>query len=721
MRRNIENAEQLGNRLLHQVVKFGSDKKSPLPFNNDVATVTPSPAGDDETEHIQVPGDAASQTPTSNSQKYHISELIDLPLLQNLMDSFYELTGIRHTLMDCNNNILCRNGWTDICLNFHRACPQTEQRCRQSNSYASKRLQFGSYTKVRCLNGLIDYATPVMVDGQHLATLYLGQVLNEPPDKDFFRQQAHNFGFDEKAYMRALSEVPIIPDDEVRPIMRLYSQIAQLLASFGMERKRQLEAADMALKSSEERLRLVLEASNDGFWDFDLKSHSIYVSPRWAEILGYLPQELEPCFETWTALIHPDDCSAARQATIDHLSGHSPIFEAEYRMLTKSGQWKWMLTRGKVVAWGHDGRALRAAGTCIDITARKEAENTLRSSEEKFSQVFHNSPIIMTLTDLGQGIFIDANRAFFEALGYERYEIIGKPINEFDIYVDAEIKNSLDQKLLSAGKVEGSEVRFRNRTGEVRQGLLWCHLLQLNGKKCRLASLIDTTEQKRIEQEMARLSDLNLIGTLAASIGHEIRNPLTSVRGFLQLFREDHLDDIEFIDLMVEELDRANAIISEFLGMAKDKIVCLQPYNINQIILSIYPMLEADANFKGMQIHLELGHPPKLLIDQKEIRQVLVNLANNSLEAMSCGGILTIGTRVVKDEVVLFVQDQGPGITPDILDKIGMPFFTTKECGTGLGLSVCYSIAARHNARLEVESSSEGTTFYMRFPMNYDK
>jgi len=188
---------------------------------------------------------------------------------------------------------------------------------------------------------------------------------------------------------------------------------------------------------SEERLRLILEASNDGFWDFDLKNGNIYYSPRWAEILGYSPLERQPCIETWKTLMHPEDYPQALQATIDHLAGVSPIFEAEYRMLTKSGQWKWMLARGKVVSRDRNGIALRAAGTCIDITARKEAENTLRSSEDKFSQVSQNSPIMMTLTDLGKGVFIDANRAFFESLGYERYEIIGKPNTELNLYVDA--------------------------------------------------------------------------------------------------------------------------------------------------------------------------------------------------------------------------------------------------------------------------------------------
>jgi signal transduction histidine kinase len=214
---------------------------------------------------------------------------------------------------------------------------------------------------------------------------------------------------------------------------------------------------------------------------------------------------------------------------------------------------------------------------------------------------------------------------------------------------------------------------------------------------------------------MARLSDLNLIGTMAASIGHEIRNPMTSVRGFLQLFREKYHEDIDFIDLMIEELDRANKIITEFLGMARDKTVHLQPQSIDQVVMSIYPMLEAEAKYRGMLINLELNDPPKLSIDQDEIRQVIVNLAFNSLEAMSQGGTLTIGTMVEGRDTVLYVKDQGPGIEPELIDKLGTPFVTTKDNGTGLGLALCYSIAARHNARLEVATGADGTTFKLRF------
>ena len=128
-------------------------------------------------------------------------------------------------------------------------------------------------------------------------------------------------------------------------------------------------------------------------------------------------------------------------------------------------------------------------------------------------------------------------------------------------------------------------------------------------------------------------------------------------------------------------------------------------------------MLEADANYRGMSIRLDLGEPPMPLIDENEIRQLLLNMARNGLESMSPGGTLTIGTKAEANEIILFIKDQGHGLIPELIDRLGTPFVTTKHTGTGLGLAVCYSIAARHGARINHETGPEGTTFYIYFSL----
>jgi len=176
----------------------------------------------------------------------------------------------------------------------------------------------------------------------------------------------------------------------------------------------------------------------------------------------------------------------------------------------------------------------------------------------------------------------------------------------------------------------------------------------------------------------------------------------------------------EYFDIMIEEIDRANHIITEFLSMARHKNVNLQLKNINSIIMAIAPVINADAVSQKKYLDLQLNDVPDLMLDEKEIRQMLLNLSRNGLEAMEAEKKLSISTCMKGSKVILSVRDEGSGIDRKILDKIGVPFFTTKDEGTGLGLSVCYSIAERHNATIQIETGSKGTALciYFDIPVN---
>lgn len=225
------------------------------------------------------------------------------------------------------------------------------------------------------------------------------------------------------------------------------------------------------------------------------------------------------------------------------------------------------------------------------------------------------------------------------------------------------------------------------------------------------------TEKKKYEKELKRLSSLDLIGQMAAGISHEIRNPMTTVRGFLQLLtKEDELKHHHhYFRLMIEELDRANSIISEFLSIGNTRTSNLQMLNLNAIIHDMAPLIKVDASSQAKSIHVELQNIPELLLNRNEIRQLIINLCRNGLEAMEAGKVLSIRTYIEQENVVLAIQDEGNGISKEVLEKLGTPFFTTKDNGTGLGLGVCYSIAARHQAAIEVKTGKEGTTFFVKF------
>ncbi|WP_052487488.1 ATP-binding protein [Gordoniibacillus kamchatkensis] len=234
-----------------------------------------------------------------------------------------------------------------------------------------------------------------------------------------------------------------------------------------------------------------------------------------------------------------------------------------------------------------------------------------------------------------------------------------------------------------------------------------------------LCVINDITERVRMDKQIARLGQLNLIGEMAAGIAHEIRNPMTTVRGFLQLSKTGV--NREFADIMIQELDRANAIITEFLSLAKNTYSNQKPQQLNGIIEYLFPLMEAEAVLMDKRVELELGDCPELMLDEKEIRQLVLNMVNNGLDAMEPGGVVTLRTYAEPNAGVLEIIDQGSGIPDDILDKIGTPFFTTKDSGTGLGLAVCYSIANRHKAMIDVRTGKGGTTFTIRFPQRRDE
>lgn len=268
------------------------------------------------------------------------------------------------------------------------------------------------------------------------------------------------------------------------------------------------------------------------------------------------------------------------------------------------------------------------------------------------------------------------------------------------------------------GSVKNLELRFQIEPGEIRTVLFSGVPIWWNNEECVLGLANDITELRKYEYEIARLDRLNLIGEMAASIAHEIRNPMTTVKGFLQLMgsQERYLEDQEYMTLMIEEMERANDIITEFLSLAKNKLVNLIKGNLNERLLTLMPLLQAEAIKKDISIKLEFEDIPYILFDEAELRQLVLNLVLNGIDAMSESGVIRIRTYKDSEFICMEVQDQGCGMPAEVLQQIGTPFYTTKNNGTGLGLAVCYSIAERHHAKMDVVSSSAGTVFKASFP-----
>lgn len=346
-----------------------------------------------------------------------------------------------------------------------------------------------------------------------------------------------------------------------------------------------------------------------------------------------------------------------------------------------------------------------------DITERKEWEDALRRSEERFYKAFRRSPSMMSIIRSRDCRYIDVNENWLINTGYDRQEMIGRPMQDLNTW-----SGDIFPPLPENG-FYNREISYHTKAGALRAGLASAQVIKIGGDDCILYVINDITELTRLKGEINRIDRLKLVGQMAAGIGHEIRNPMTAIRGFLQLLSaKEQFDEYrEYFKVMIEEVDRVNSIITEYLALARNKPGELQMHNLSAIVETLSPLITADAMNCQNDVTFELGDVPELLLDQKEIRQLILNLAHNALEAMSPGGMMTIRTYPDGDGAVLSVRDQGGGIDPVIMEQIGTPFITTKKDGTGLGLAICYSIADRHNATIEIDTGTGGTEFRVRF------
>lgn len=352
----------------------------------------------------------------------------------------------------------------------------------------------------------------------------------------------------------------------------------------------------------------------------------------------------------------------------------------------------------------------------LEDTQRKQAEMALSMAEDRFSKAFYNSPYPMAIITR-DGTYIDANYSFEESTGYHRHEFSNGTCKVKDLWGEEDDFLNFIKMIEKGDRIRNLQFKFFNRSGENRLGLLSAEEIVFDGKKSLLLVINDISDFKKMENEIAHLERLNLIGQMAAGIGHEIRNPLTTIRGFLQILgrKTEYVNEKSYFELMISELDRANSIITEFLSLTKNKSDNMELANLNTILDQLYPLIQADALNQNKNITLEINPVKDFYINKKEIHQLILNLVRNGLEAMDPGGNITMKTYMDDVNGVFLIKDEGKGIEQEILHKLGTPFLTTKPEGTGLGLATCYSIAERNNASIEVETSPQGSTFWIKF------
>ncbi len=478
--------------------------------------------------------------------------------------------------------------------------------------------------------------------------------------------------------------------------------------------------AEEALRNSEQRLREITDNMMDGIAMFNRDGVIDYVSPSCQNLLGYSQEEMlcKPNLD----LVHPEDRRHFLYVVNQAIRKQSSV-RLEFRCRHAEGYYIWLEAVGNVLI-DENNRHKGLVVAFRDIEARKQAEQKVRENESRLVEqynclntLFNNMNEFCYTYDENFNITF-VNKKTTDGTGYSQEEMIGRCIFDFVHPDDREQVRSFAEQRLKEIKVNRYEHRLICKNGQELLVHIKGSPLVNNGKATGAVILCDDiTEYKKLQAEMTRLDQMHTLGEIAAGIAHEVRNPMTTVNGFLQLLLKDgeFNDKREYLEIMIEELNRANGILGEFLNLARNKIVDLKPCQINQIIRSLAPLLQADAFLSDRTILLKLGDVPDLLLDVKEIRQLIINLVRNALEATPRGGMVEITTRQEKNIVSLSIKDQGKGIPEDIKEKLGTPFFSTKDTGTGLGLAICFGIIERHKAKLEVDSTPSGTTFTVKF------
>ena len=399
-----------------------------------------------------------------------LADLVDLERLQRLLDGLSAATGVSLSLIEPDGTILAAAGWQDICTEFHRAHERTRAACLDyDDSIMRDRFPAGveGSGTMRCPNGLCGFALPLVLGGDHLATVFASQYFyeDEPIDRDAFRERARELGFDEAAYADALDRVPVLSHERVERAVDLLGGFVGLLADLGLsalERRREEDA----LRESEERYRQLFEAESDAVFLIDNETGRILEANSAAAVMyGYDHDEL--------LTLTNADLSAEPGQTAAVTRG-TPVVKDNVVTIPlrihrrKDGSELPVEITGRFFV--REGRAVHIAAI-REISARLAAEDALRLSEDKFAKAFRSSPDAVLLTRVSDGLIVEVNEGFTTITGYTRDEALGRTTPALALWADPDERERIVADLQAGLIIRDRETHFRVRGAEVRDCL----------------------------------------------------------------------------------------------------------------------------------------------------------------------------------------------------------------------------------------------------------
>jgi len=695
-----------------------------------------------------------SKSPSLIQGKYPIESLLDLKKLRKIFEQFSLATGLAVGFVTYpTQEILIATGWKEICVKFHRASSETEKYCKSSNIYLTKQLEsLKKYAIKRCENGLIDGATPVIISGEHVASLFVGQVFFRKPDIEYFKEQAKKYGYNQKEYLDALERVQVISKSQFRRSLSFLNEIAVMIGEMGLRNLQIKETAEglkqdiMGQKKTEEALRLaqftIDHFSEEAFWiGPDAKLY--YVNDAACHMLGYSRKQL------LKMAVYDIDPNFPKSVWPKHWRAlkrrGSFVIESLHRR--KDGQT--FPVEININYLKYLGKEYNFA-FARDISERKRAEDALRESEEKYRAVVESANDTILLADPKTGIILDVNKKAEEMFGRPVREIIGMHQASLHPKEEAEFYRDMFEAHARRGKSFALVAFVAHRDGRRIPVQISANLIELKGRKVLLGIFSDITELKDIEdrlrkdksslqkvvvdktrdltialkklEDARRLSD---IGQLATMVAHELRNPLgvikTAVYNITRKSRNpsiaSHLANIE------KKISESDQIIANLLSYSRikapfyEKVAC--PTILDEEIDN------CKSRYKDVSIVVQktcnCEKEDKVEVDKMHMGQLFANLLNNACQAFprKKGRInIRLNYRENKNRFFMEFKDNGIGMNKKVLSRALEPFFTTRARGIGLGLTVCKQVVALHGGTINIKSNrNRGTTVSVAFPI----
>ncbi|MBU4236847.1 MAG: PocR ligand-binding domain-containing protein [Proteobacteria bacterium] len=672
--------------------------------------------------------------------KVNILNLIDFKKVNTLLEGFNKSTGFVTAILDLEGNVLSKSGWRQICTEFHRINPETSKKCTISDTVLAGKMNEGEqYHFYKCLNGMVDVAVPVVINGEHIANLFSGQFFFEEPDQMFFKKQAEKYGFDEEQYLGALAKVPVIPRERVKTAMDFLQNMTQLISETTFQKLEQMELNDAVLKS-EERFKTFMEETPVYAYIKDGSLNHVFSNKKVLE-LTQLKQSGQ-IVDSAKTIFDPDIANYLERADQKILSGHSNRIELEYKVKI-DGQDKW-LNDIKFALKLTDGTK-GVGGLAFDITERKRAEEALRASQENYGILFremqngfaHSEIICNAQGHPINSRYLAVNPAFERITGRKAEDVVGKTI--------LEVFPSLEPSWIETfGRVAltGEPAHFESQASEL--GITFDVTAFCPAPNQYAYTFSDISERRKAENEIRRLhTELEQrvvertaqleaankeLEAFSYSVSHDLRAPLRHISGYVDLlnnrFREALPDKAKhYLNTIAASSSQMGTLIDDLLQFSRTgrQEMCQVAMDMNVLVKEVLEALKPD--FLNRNISLTVAELPKVFGDYSLLKQVWINLLDNAVKFTrnKDEAHIEIGFTQESDHWVFFVRDNGVGFDTQYAKKLFGVFqrlhSQTDFEGTGIGLANVQRIVHKHAGRVWAEAQPDkGATFYFTIP-----